>query len=96
MRSLILAVFLIPPVYAVEFDGKSIHLSPEEAAKCMMEGGCAVISRKDFEEAAVSIYQEGFMDGEKAASQSCKKTDWRKMALDEGYGIAVKREGWDG
>lgn len=87
MRSLILADFLIPSAYAVEFDGQSIHLSTEEVAKCMMEGGCAVISRKDFEEAAAAIYQEGFMEGEKAASQSCKKTDWRKMA---------KREGWDG
>lgn len=87
MRALILAALLVPSAYALEFDGKSIHLTPEEVAKCMMEGGCAVISRKDFEKSVSNIYAEGYSDGEKAGAQSCKKTDWRKTA---------KREGWDG
>lgn len=81
MRSLILAAFLIPSAHALTFDGKSIHLTPEEVAKCMAEGGCAVISRRDFEAAAAEIYQDALKQG----AQSCKKTDWRKTA---------KREGW--
>lgn len=87
MRAFFLSLLLIPSVYAYEIDGNKIILTPEEVSQCLAEGGCAVVTRKQAEEAFAEVFQEGL----KAGAQSCKKTDWRKNTAHQDR----KREGWD-
>lgn len=76
MRSLVLAVCLVSSAHAYEVKGNAIILTPEEIATCQAEGGCAIVTRKQTEQAFAEVFQEGLAQG----AQSCKKTDWRKSA----------------
>ncbi len=57
--SLAIAALVSAPVNAVQVEGNKLILAPDEVQACAEQGGCAVLTRAQFEREVLKAFEAG-------------------------------------